>query len=48
MAVERESLMKETLKIMGLSRSIQWLGWFGKSFLFMSLSFTVVISILKV
>ncbi|CAO1409831.1 unnamed protein product [Diamesa hyperborea] len=47
-ASERESLMKESLKIMGLPSSIHWLSWFGKSFLFMSFSFTVMISILKI
>ncbi|CRK87607.1 CLUMA_CG001403, isoform A [Clunio marinus] len=37
--VERESQIKETMKIMGLSSGLHWLGWFIKSLVMMEISF---------
>ncbi|CAO1389036.1 unnamed protein product [Diamesa tonsa] len=41
-AIERETLMKETMKIMGLSSTLHWTAWFAKCFIFLGISFTVM------
>lgn len=47
-AVERESLMKETMKIMGLSSVLHWTAWFTKCFIFIGISFSVMMIMLTV
>ncbi|CAO1386925.1 unnamed protein product [Diamesa serratosioi] len=41
-AIERETLMKETMKIMGLSSTLHWSAWFTKCFIFLGISFTAM------
>ncbi|CRK94501.1 CLUMA_CG008006, isoform A [Clunio marinus] len=46
-AIERESRLKETMRIMGLSNTLHWTGWFTSSFVILLLAFTLVVIILK-
>jgi ATP-binding cassette, subfamily A (ABC1), member 3 len=41
-AMERESRLKEMMKIMGLSKFVHWLSWFTSSMINLLISFTVI------
>lgn len=47
-ATEKERQLKEAMKIMGLPNWLHWTGWFIKSMLFMTISATLIIVLLKV
>lgn len=47
-ATERESQMKETMKIMGLTSLHYWLAWFAKCFLMISVAITFFVIFLTV
>ena len=43
---EKESRLKETFRMLGISASVQWAAWFFQYFIFMSISMTLVTLIL--
>lgn len=47
-AMEKEKQLKEAMKIMGLPNWLHWLGWFIKSMVFMMISITFIVLLLKV
>lgn len=47
-AIEKEKQLKEAMKIMGLPNWLHWLGWFIKSMVFMMISITFIVILLKV
>lgn len=47
-AMEKEKQLKEAMKIMGLPNWLHWLGWFIKSMVFMMISITFIVILLKV
>lgn len=47
-AMERESQMKETMKIMGLTSCLYWLAWFAKCLLMLSLPLAFMVLFLTV
>lgn len=47
-AIEKEKQLKEAMKIMGLPNWLHWLGWFIKSMVFMMISITFIVLLLKV
>lgn len=40
-AIERETLLKESMKMMGLTSSMHWASWFTKSFILLLIPFTI-------
>lgn len=46
-AIERESQLKELMKIMGLSSLLHWSAWFIKVFISLVISLTAVVALLK-
>ena len=47
-AVEKESKLKETMKIMGLPNWLHWVAWFAKSFVYMVVIMSIMSVLLKV
>lgn len=46
--LEKERRLKEVMKVMGLSNSLIWIGWFVDNFSVMSVSAVGLTAILKV
>lgn len=47
-ATEKEKQLKEAMKIMGLPNWLHWTGWFVKSMVFMTISISMIVILLKV
>lgn len=47
-AAEKEKQLKEAMKIMGLPNWLHWTGWFVRSMIFMTLSISLIVLLLKV
>lgn len=47
-AIEKERQLKEAMKIMGLPNWLHWLSWFIRTMLFMMISITCIVALLKV
>lgn len=47
-ATEKEKQLKEAMKIMGLPNWLHWSGWFVKTMLFMTISISLIVMLLKV
>lgn len=47
-ATEKERQLKEAMKIMGLSSWLHWMGWFLRSLVYMTVSISLVVLLLKV
>lgn len=46
MTIERESQLKETMKMMGLSSSLHWIAWFTKFIIMMEISIIAMIALM--
>lgn len=47
-AAEKERQLKEAMKIMGLPNWLHWSGWFARSMIFMTISISLMVVLLKV
>lgn len=47
-AAEKERQLKESMKIMGLPNWLHWTGWFVRSIIFMTISITFIVILMKV
>lgn len=47
-ATEKELQLKEAMKIMGLPNWLHWTGWFVKSMIFLTLTISLIVLLLKV
>lgn len=47
-AIEKERQLKEAMKIMGLSNWLHWISWFLRTMIFMVISISCIVALLKV
>lgn len=47
-AVEKERQLKEAMKIMGMPNWIHWMGWFVRSIVYMLISISLIVMLMKV